>query len=429
MKKFLFRDAKGSIESTLKDFSCVLLLGPRQVGKTWLAQELEKEAGTAAVYLDVQLDVEQKDNRKIILNNFYAFAQRNAGKLIILDEAQCAPGLFTQLRSLLDNQDRANAPKTRWLLLGSATPLLLSLAASNLGGRYKTINLTPFQLSELGQKKQTTIDTLLIGGEVEATEAQPVVNTKHAMEQLQQLWLRGGFPRSFLARDNQLSLVWRREYLQSIFDPDSFVRDALVKPILLRPLWEHLSINQGRPCNINKLPNHLGFKNDELIQHLSFLVQNKLLRELRPWFENENKRLNRQPRYFIRDSGLLHTQWGFSTYGALMEHDVNGRSWEGFVLEALLAVAPASIQAYFYHNEDQDETDIVLEIDLKRRWVIEIKLSDKPTISKGFYRVSDEIEAERKFVIHHGPENLIIDSQPRLESLCLTRAIEEIRNA
>ncbi len=417
MKKFLFRDAKGSIELALENFNCVLLLGPRQVGKTELSRKVGEEIGTAALYLDA----EQPDDRKA-LNDFDAFASAHSGKLIILDEIQCAPELFPRLRSHLDKQENANTPITRWLLLGSATTLLYSLASANLGGRYKTIELTPFQLNELLHKLQAKVETASFDIESTTAEAQLEITTDQGYESMKQLWLRGGFPKSFLAKNDDQSLVWRQEYLRSIFGPQSFANNSVTKPKLLSPLWERLSVNQGCPCNFNDLPVQLGCTRNELKELLDFLVQSKLLNKLRPWWRNENKRLNQQPLYFVRDSGLLHTQWGFLKNDVLVGHTINGKSWEGFVLETLTAVAPNNTGTFFYRNNNQDEIDIVLEFNPKRRWAIEVKLSEDAGVSKGFYRACEEIEAENRFVVHGGPKSIKIKSG-EVDALCLTDAI------
>ena len=419
MKEFIPREAMSFLRSTLDRYDCALFLGPRQVGKTVLAQELGGEFGAACEYLEL----DQKDGSETV-SNFEIFAEHHAGKLVILDEAQCVPELFPKLRRHLDKHAGNTKPRMRFLLLGSATVDLLSLANSHLGGRFGAINLTSLHLAELSKNLGaralgvTTFDT----PEAIAVLAQQDVSLA---ETIKLLWLRGGFPLSYLSDSSDQSIDWRLNYLQSTFGPQAATA-LLPGADQLDKLWQLLALQQGEPCNTQKLGEVLGCKKLVIEELLRYLIQNQLVREVKPWFKNERKRLNQPSRMFIRDSGLLHSLWKFREIDDLLAHQIKGKSWEGFVLETLLSSAPHGTVPYFYRNSLMDEVDIILEFDSRSRWAIEVKLNDTPTVSKGFYRAAPEIEASQQFVVHGGPNSFQIGGKTPIEALSLSDVIQRI---
>ncbi len=422
MIEFLPRNALEDLRSKLSRYNCALLLGPRQVGKTELAKKLGEEFASRASYLDLELKAYEKQIRSLD-----DFVQVNRDQeLIILDEVQCVPDLFPQLRGQLDHQRQTGFAGPIWLLLGSATAELQSLVGKHLSGRYSTIDLTPFHLTEVGQTNRLTIDQAVAPTQIAEIAEQAAIAPAFSRERLQSLWLRGGFPLSFLAANEEASMEWRRMYLRSIYEHQSVAVDTVSRPDLLLPLWERLSINQGQPCNLSDWPRQLGCKQDVLLELLRYLVNSRMLRELRPWCSNESKKLDKQPIYFIRDSGLLHTNWGFLTLGELMSHKIKGKSWEGFVIETLIAVAPPDTQAFFYRDKNKNEIDLVLEFNLNCRWAIEVKLS--PGIKRGFFQASRELGAEDGFMVHSGPESLKIGPGSGIDALCLPDAIARVRS-
>lgn len=413
MRQEIARAVRGELEDQLGRYGCALILGPRQVGKTFLARQLANDAANAVILLDMQA----ADDRKQ-LQDFRLFHKANAGRLIILDEAQEAPELFPELRACLDRREFEN-DNTRWLLLGSAAAQLTQLAGQ-LGGRYGEINLWPFQIDELTRKFSTSRAVAEIGDVVAQTAAQSPLLENHDVQQ--RIWLRGGFPNSYMAESEDVSLEWRSSYLRSLTDP-AFVPDGVVeRPELLKPMWEHLAINHGEPMILDQAAMRLGCRVTVVRDLLARLMSTRLIRELRPWFANEGKRIDKPARYFIRDSGLLHENWKFATIHDLRANPLCGKSWEGFVLEALSLRKPKAAELYFYRNEKQQEIDIVVDFGAGRRWAIEVKLGEDTAPKAGFYDAVAEVAAELAFVINGGRESIATrDGKARI--FCLADAL------
>lgn len=397
MKEDIARAVQGELEDQLVRHGCALILGPRQVGKTFLARQLASDVGEAAILLDMQANEDRKQ-----LQDFRAFCEANAGRLIILDEAQEAPELFPEIRARLDRRDFDN-DTTRWLLLGSVAAQLTQLAGQ-LGGRYGEINLWPFQIGELTTNAAVMTAPADFGEVAAQTAAQ--LPSSGIQDVLHRMWLRGGFPDSYLAESEDISLEWRSNYLRSLTDP-AFIPDGiLARPDLVKPMWEHLAINQGEPMVLDKATQRLGCKADVVRELLAHLHMTRLVRQLRPWFPNEGKRIDKPARYFIRDSGLLHENWKFAVVDDLRANPLCGKSWEGFVLEALSSRIPKTAKLYFYRNDKQQEIDIIVDFGAGRRWAIEVKLGEDTAPKDGFYEARGEVAAERAFVINGGPESI-----------------------
>jgi uncharacterized protein len=412
MKAGVARAIRGNLEEQLGRYGCALILGPRQVGKTFLARQLASNAGDAAILLDMQAG----DHREQV-QDFGNFHEANAGKLIILDEAQEAPELFPELRACLDRREFEN-DKTQWLLLGSAAAQLTQLAGQ-LGGRYGEINLWPFQINELTSNFATSSAPAEIGDVVAQTAAQPVIEDHDIQHRM---WLRGGFPDSYLAESEEISLEWRSSYLRSLTDPAFIANGTVERPELVKPMWEHLAVNQGEPMLLDKAAQRLGCKVSVVRELIAHLRMTRLVRELRPWFPNEGKRMDKPARYFIRDSGLLHENWKFAAIEDLRANPLCGKSWEGFVLEALSLRKPNSAELYFYRNDKQQEIDVVVDFGADRRWAIEVKLGEDTAPKAGFYDAVAEVAPERAFVINGGPESIDAGSG-KVPVLCLADAL------
>lgn len=413
MRQEIARAVRGELEDQLGRYGCALILGPRQVGKTFLARQLASDAANAAILLDMQA----ADDRKQ-LQDFRLFHKANAGRLIILDEAQEAPELFPELRACLDRREFEN-DNTRWLLLGSAAAQLTQLAGQ-LGGRYGEINLWPFQIDELTRKFPTSRALAEIGDVVAQTAAQSPLLENHDVQQ--RIWLRGGFPNSYMAESEDVSLEWRSSYLRSLTNP-AFVPNGVVeRPELLKPMWEHLAINHGEPMILDQAAQRLGCRVTVVRDLLARFMSTRLIRELRPWFTNEGKRIDKPARYFIRDSGLLHENWKFMAIDDLRANPLCGKSWEGFVLEALSLRKPKAAELYFYRNDKQQEIDIIVDFGAGRRWAIEVKLGEDTAPKAGFYDAVVEVAAELAFVINGGRESIDArDGKARI--FCLADAL------
>ncbi|MCY3795517.1 MAG: ATP-binding protein, partial [Gammaproteobacteria bacterium] len=363
---YVHRRLQAGIESALAEQSAVGLLGPRQVGKTTLAHRIA--AGRDAVYLDLE-----NPEDLALLSEPRALLPTYADRLVILDEVQRLPGLFQTLRGLIDEYRRTGRGAGRFLLLGSSSPDLLRQTAESLAGRIAYRELGPLDIGEVGR------------------------------DALDQLWLRGGFPSAWLAGSDAASFVWRRDLIRTYLERDIPVFDSRLPAETLRRLWTMLAHSQGAPLNAMQLASSLAIHVRTLNRYIDLLVDLLLVRRLPPWSGNVGKRLVRSPRLYVRDSGIVHALLGLRGLEDVLAHPVAGGSWEGFVIENLLAVAPAWTQPFFYRTQAGAEVDLVLEFDPSSRWAIEIKRStSRPTPSKGFHTACADLEAERRIVVYGG---------------------------
>ena len=356
----------------LQWFPAVVLLGPRQVGKTTLAREVQRhqeKRGFATEYLDLE---SPRDIKKLgeKLDEADQYLEAREDRLMILDEVQCVPELFQALRGLIDRGIERGRETGRFLLLGSASGKLLRQTES-LAGRVSDIHLNPLDVSEIASRDQSA------------------------------LWLRGGFPRSFRAPDTQISLDWRESTINAYLAGD-LSRLALDEAgTLLRSLWEMLAHEQGSILNAARFASSLKIDGKTVTRYLGFLEDLFVVRRLQAYSANVKKRLVKSPKIYVRDSGILHSLLNIGNLEELLEHPVVGESWEGFVIENLLENAPHNTRASFYRTAaGGDEIDLVLELPGRRRpWAVEIKRSEWPVLEAGFFKVRDDIEAERSFIV------------------------------
>ena len=311
---YVHRRLQAGIESALAEQSAVGLLGPRQVGKTTLAHRIA--AGRDAVYLDLE-----NPEDLALLSEPRALLPTYADRLVILDEVQRLPGLFQTLRGLIDEYRRTGRGAGRFLLLGSSSPDLLRQTAESLAGRIAYRELGPLDIGEVGR------------------------------DALDQLWLRGGFPSAWLAGSDAASFVWRRDLIRTYLERDIPVFDSRLPAETLRRLWTMLAHSQGAPLNAMQLASSLAIHVRTLNRYIDLLVDLLLVRRLPPWSGNVGKRLVRSPRLYVRDSGIVHALLGLRGLEDVLAHPVAGGSWEGFVIENLLAVAPAWTQPFFYRTQ------------------------------------------------------------------------------
>ena len=364
--KYIPRRLQAVIEDALAEQSAVGLLGPRQVGKTTLAHRIA--AGREAVYLDLE-----NPEDLALLAEPRALLATYADRLVILDEVQRLPGLFQTLRGLIDQYRRDGRGTGCFLLLGSSSPDLLRQTSESLAGRIAYRELGPLDVSEVGR------------------------------EAVDRLWLRGGFPSAWLASSDEASFDWRRDLVRTYLERDIPVFDSRLPAETLRRLWTMLAHNQGAPLNAAQLASSLAVHVRTLNRYIDLLVDLLLLRRLPSWSGNVGKRLVRSPRLYLRDSGLVHALLGLRRLEDVLAHPVAGGSWEGFVIENLLATAPDWVQPFFYRTQAGAEVDLVLEFDPANRWAIEIKRSaSRPTPSKGFHTACDDLQAQRRIVVYGG---------------------------
>jgi uncharacterized protein len=375
------RRAVEPLRQLLAEFPAVAILGPRQVGKTTLALALS-ETVPASAYLDLESPT---DISKLSDPATYFEAHRD--ELVILDEVQRAPQVFAQLRGVIDQRRRKGKRSGQFLLLGSATGALLQQSAESLAGRIAYLELAPF-----------------CGLEVPAND-------------LQRLWIRGGFPESFLAASDAASVRWRQQFIGTYLERDIPQLGPRIPAETLRRLWTMLAHEQGQLLNASELAASLAVSGQTVARYLDLLADLMLVRRLRPWSSNEGKRLVRSPKVFVRDSGLVHALLGLTTFDDVIAHPVVGGSWEGWVMENLLAVAPFGTQPFFYRTTAGAELDLLLELPKRQRWAIEIKRSSAPAVSKGFHIAADDVGATRRFVVHSGGESFALAQDVRATSV------------
>jgi len=350
------------LRQRLEQCPAVALLGPRQVGKTTLALQLA--ATTPSLYLDLEASADLAR-----LSEPALFLQRHTGKLVILDEVQRLPGLFAELRGLIDAGRRQGQANGRFLLLGSASVELIRQSSESLAGRIAFLELGGLHPLEL---------------EADALEA---------------LWIRGGFPGSVLAASDGDSSAWRRQFIRTYLERDIPQLGPRVPAETLRRFWTMLAHGQGSLLNAAELGRALGVDGKTVGRYLDLLVDLLLVRRLPPLLANVGKRLVRSPKVWVRDSGLVHTLLDLGDADAVLGHPVAGASWEGFVIETLLAVAPEGCEGWFYRTAAGAEIDLVLEWSPQRRWAIEIKRSLSPRLGKGFHQARADLQPERSLVV------------------------------
>ena len=363
------RRALADVRSALRRQAAVALLGPRQAGKTTLALQLARER--ESVYLDLQLP---EDRRR--LADAAAFLEAHEDGLVILDEIHRTPQLFEQLRGIIDRGRRSGKGTGRFLILGSASLLLLKQSES-LAGRLAHVDLYPLDVLEVG-------DTAA---------------------EVRRLWLRGGMPLSYLAETDEESLRWRRELTLAYIHRDVPEYGWNIPPSTLDDLFTMLAHGQGTPVNASKLAANLSLTAPTVQRYLNLLADLHLLRLLRPYRRNIGKRLVKAPKTYIRDSGLVHSQLGILDYHGVAGHPVVGASWEGFAIENLLSAVPFGTRPSWYRTSGGAEMDLVLEIPgHPRPWAIEIKYGRAPKLSRGFFGALQDVTPERAFVVYSGED-------------------------
>ena len=366
------------IRARLGQFPAVALLGPRQAGKTTLAELIAEER--ASVHLDLENPADREK-----LSDAALYLSGHEDKLVILDEVQRVPELFQKLRGLIDQGRRRGIRAGRFLLLGSASIDLLRQSGESLAGRIAYVELEPFSVLEVGHDGERDGDG--DGGGAH-----------------ERLWIRGGFPDSFLAGSDEASAVWRESFVRTYLERDIPQLGPRVPAETLRRFWTMLAHVQGGTLNAAQLARGLAVDGKTIARYLDLLVDLLLVRRLSPLHANVGKRLVKSPKVYIRDSGIVHTLLGLDDRDAVLGHPVAGGSWEGFVLENLLAVAPERVKAWFYRTAAGAEVDLVLEMPSGSRWAIEIKRGLAPKLDKGFHYAREDLEPERSFVVYSGDD-------------------------
>lgn len=383
------RHATKTVQSALDAQAAVVLLGPRQVGKTTLALEIAGQR--PSVYLDLERDADRR-----VLTEPDLYLDEQVGKLVILDEVQQMPDLFKTLRGQIDMRRRKGARTGQFLLLGSASNVLLHQSAESLAGRVRYIEMPPLLLDEVGE------------------------------DRMNDLWLRGGFPDSFQADSDQNSLAWREDFLRTYLERDIPALGPRIPAATLRRFWTMLAHAQGGLLNASALAKGLGVSGQTVGRYLDLLVDLMLVRRLQPWHENAGKRLVKSPKVFVRDSGLVHALLGLGSLESVLGHPVVGGSWEGFSIETLIAAAPIGTEHFFYRTAAGAELDLVLRLPGNATWAIEIKRTTTPKVSRGFHLSVDDIKADRKILVYAGERE--VPAGDGLRAMPLAAAVEQLHN-
>jgi predicted AAA+ superfamily ATPase len=383
------RHATQTVQSALDAQAAVVLLGPRQVGKTTLALEIAGQR--PSVYLDLERDADRR-----VLTEPDLYLDEQVGKLVILDEVQQMPDLFKTLRGQIDMRRRKGTRTGQFLLLGSASNVLLHQSAESLAGRVRYIEMPPLLLDEVGE------------------------------DRMNDLWLRGGFPDSFQADSDQNSLAWREDFLRTYLERDIPALGPRIPAATLRRFWTMLAHAQGGLLNASALAEGLGVSGQTVGRYLDLLVDLMLVRRLQPWHENAGKRVVKSPKVFVRDSGLVHALLGLGSIESVLGHPVVGGSWEGFAIETLIAAAPIGTEHFFYRTAAGAELDLVLRLPGNATWAIEIKRTTTPKASRGFHLSVDDIKADRKILVYAGERE--VPAGDELRAMPLATAVEQLRN-
>ena len=356
------------VRAALGKRAAVVLLGARQVGKTTLALKLAEEV--ESVYLDLENATDRAR-----LSEPESFLSTHESRLVILDEIHRMPGLFPVLRGLIDKGRRRGRRTGRFLLLGSASLELMRQSGESLAGRVRYMELAPFDVLEIDE------------------------------ERIDSLWVRGGYPDSFLAPDDPESMEWRTDMIRTYLERDIPQFGPRIPAETLRRFWTMLAHCQGGLHNASRLAASLEVSSQTVSRYTDLLVDLLLVRRLQPFTANVGKRLVKSPKILIRDSGLLHALLGIRNLDELLGHPVLGGSWEGFAIENLVGTAPPGTVSGFYRTSAGAEIDLVLELPGQLRpWAIEIKRNAASKPTRGFHDACEDLQAEKRFVVHsaHG---------------------------
>lgn len=378
------------IEDALRRQAAVAIIGPRQVGKTTLALKIGETRDV--IYLDLE-DIDDRNK----LENPVMFLENLENKLVILDEIHRVPELFPSLRGVIDRGRRKQKGKGRFLILGSASIDLLRQSGETLAGRIAYINMSPISALE-------------------------IENSHIARERL---WLRGGFPDSYLAKNDQDSQTLRKDFIRTYLERDVPMFGSRIPATTLERLWTMLAHRQGTMLKASELGRALEVSTQTITRYLDLLVDLLLVRRLAPFHANIGKRLVKSPKIYIKDSGLVHALLGIENLEQLAGHPVIGMSWEGFAIESLLSVLPWRSSAFFYRTSAGAEIDLVLEHNDGSIWAIEIKRARSAKVKKGFHIACKDLQPDRAFIVYAGEDRYPISDN--LEAISLRELAEELR--
>ena len=368
------RNLQSNVFKALKAMPVVALLGPRKVGKTTLALNIAELIDKETVYLDLESDADI-----VKFSDAEAYLKRMYGKLLIIDEVQRKPELFRILRGIVDDRKRKGEPSCQFLLLGSASRDLLQQTSETLAGRIKYLELSPFHLYELYKNEGLNFD-------------------------LEKLWIRGGFPDSYLASLLEESWLWRSDFIATYMERDLPNMGVGIAPSQLSRFWKMLSHYHGNQVNLSELGRSLEISHTTVKNYIDLLTDFYMIRQLQPWSGNLKKRLVKSPKIYIRDSGILHNLINISNMESLFSYPLLGASWEGFVVENIIQQLDNRYQYSYYRTATQVEIDLVIETPNHEVWAIEIKRNSAPKLGRGFFEACADIKATHKWLVYSGTD-------------------------
>ena len=369
------RTAQTAVLEKLAHMPAVVLLGPRQVGKTTLARQIASQWPGGSVYLDLERPAD-----RLRLEDADSYLRAQHGKLVIIDEIHRAPDVFEALRGIIDDNRQAGQRSGQFLLLGSAALDLMRQSSETLAGRVAYLDI-----ASLG------IEEVCVAGIDDKT-----------------LWLRGGFPDSLLAPNDALSLDWRRDFIRSYLERDVPMFAPRLPAETIGRLWSMMAHQQGSVLNQSRIASALGVANPTIDRYIDLLVDLQLLRRLRPWSGNIGKRLVKSPKVYVRDSGILHGLLELETLNDVLGHPVCGLSYEGYCIENLILAAGSRRAPYFYRTHAGAEIDLLLEKGGSPEIAIEIKRSMAPSPEKGFAMACDDLGITQRYVVYPGVESFAL---------------------
>lgn len=343
------------------------ILGPRQCGKTTLALQISQDR--PAVYFDAesQMDIRRLQNPEMVFSGLSG--------LIIIDEIQAMPELFAALRVIVDKPQN----RCQFLILGSASPHIIKNTSETLAGRIEFIDMAGFNLQELGSDTWKT------------------------------LWVRGGFPKSYLAKDDRGSIAWREGFIRTFLQRDIGQLGIRISPTAMRKFWTMLAHYHGQTWNASRIAASMGLSDKTVRSYLDILTETYMIRQLVPWYENIGKRQVKSPKVYFRDTGLLHNLLSLEDYHAITGHPQAGASWEGFAMEQVLELLRPP-EAYFWTTYGQAELDLFFIMN-NRRYGLEFKFSEAPEITKSMQISIESLKLDKLFVVYPGDQEYPVDSK------------------
>lgn len=356
------RSIETEILESLSYLPAVAILGPRQVGKTTLVKSLMTKLNKPSVYLDLEYYVDQ-DKLKVAPDLYF---QEHENEIVILDEIQRMPELFPLLRSMIDKNRQAG----RFILLGSASPSLLRQSSETLAGRIIYIEMQGLHYQEIA----------------------PDIS-------YQQHWVRGGFPDALLAPNDKMADFWFRGFVQTYIERDLPNLGLAASPALMRNMLRMLTNLQGGMLNYTNLSDSLNISQPTVKSYINFLESAFLIRTLKPYFTNISKRLVKSPKLFFRDTGILHHLMGIQNLEGLYGNIGIGNSWEGYVIQQIIANLKSDVEPFFYRTKDKAELDLVLVQNTQVKVTIEIKYGNSPNISKGNTLAIEDLGAKLNLIV------------------------------